>query len=556
MPPYEYAPIQSPFVGSIADTMQRPAQALAAAEIAKGNAWAQAAQGTGQAVSGAIQQATDPRRQLEQQQVDENKRMLAYRTTATKIAQSLVGPNGEQPTPEIASAAMTRMGVPIQNQQDILKSLESGANHQKEAFADVGHIAYQAMKGLPPTASDEDRAHAASAALGAAEAAGFITREQTTQVTGMLGRGANPMGMALGVMGQSPSKRFDNIIQDETKPLIVPGAPRPGATPSTVMVGGRPIATGAQPGPAPMTPEQVAQDAATLGTPQETPTAANSARTVELTHPKPVTSNEWKDVLLDGKPAKVFVDPKTKTVTTLDGKTVDNAVTRIKPVPPASTVVNPQALSDVKETVAGMIDGSVPPILPGRATKEYLATLAEAHRQGYDLQAAVTDWNATQKHIATLNGAQQLRLNQSINQLPELLDSVDALAAKWKGGRFPLLNKANLALAKGGAYGSDVASVANQLDAQIADVTADLGNVYMGGNSPTDHALSLASKSLSGDWDQKVLHDMVTLARKNVVIRHNSIKNTGVQGASPDNPYAPKTDEPVTPPAAKNPFRK
>jgi hypothetical protein len=48
---------------------------------------------------------------------------------------------------------------------------------------------------------------------------------------------------------------------------------------------------------------------------------------------------------------------------------------------------------------------------------------------------------ATQKHIATMNGAQQLRLNQAINALPEMLDSVDALASKWKGGRFPILNK-------------------------------------------------------------------------------------------------------------------
>jgi hypothetical protein len=92
-----------------------------------------------------------------------------------------------------------------------------------------------------------------------------------------------------------------------------------------------------------------------------------------------------------------------------------------------------------------------------------------------------------------MNGSQQLRLNQAINSLPDMLDSVDALAAKWKGASFPILNKANLALAKGGAYGKDAASIANQLDAQIADVTADLGNVYMGGNSPTDHALGLAA---------------------------------------------------------------
>jgi len=204
---------------------------------------------------------------------------------------------------------------------------------------------------------------------------------------------------------------------------------------------------------------------------------------------------------------------------------------------------------DVKQAVAAMKEGSVPPMLPGRASKEYIATMAEARRQGYDLAKAATDWTATQKHIATMNGAQQLRLNQAINSLPDMLDKVDALASQWKGGRFPVLNKANLALAKGGAYGSEVASVANQLDAQIADVTADLGNVYMGGNSPTDHALGLAGKSLSADWDEKVLHDMVKLAKTNVTIRSNSIKNTGVAGASDTNPYAAPQAAPTAPKA-------
>lgn len=253
---------------------------------------------------------------------------------------------------------------------------------------------------------------------------------------------------------------------------------------------------------------------------------------------------EQKSVMLDGKPAEVHFDPSTGKHYDADGADVS---ARVKPIPPASTIVNPAALNDVKETVAGMKDGSLPPILPGRATKEYLATLAEAHRQKYDLASAATDWAATQKHISTMNGTQQLRLNQSINSLPEMLDKVDSLAAQWKGGRFPLLNKANLAAAKQGVYGQDVASVANKLDAQIADVTADLGNVYMGGNSPTDHALGLAAKSLSGDWSEKVLHDMTDLARQNVQIRSNSIKHTGVAGASATNPYGNQPDTSAIP---------
>lgn len=56
------------------------------------------------------------------------------------------------------------------------------------------------------------------------------------------------------------------------------------------------------------------------------------------TPPQTVTSNEWKDVLLDGKPAKVFVDPKSKVVTNLAGQVIDNPDTRIKPVPTATQI--------------------------------------------------------------------------------------------------------------------------------------------------------------------------------------------------------------------------
>jgi hypothetical protein len=299
---------------------------------------------------------------------------------------------------------------------------------------------------------------------------------------------------------------------------------------------------------APKTPTELAMAAAD----PTNPTQAQATTALDLSRPpkaEPVPKAiESKSVLLDGKPALVNYNPTTGRHALPDGTDVS---TRVAPIPPAALRVNVGGSTDVKDAVAGMKDGTLPPQMPGRASKDYTAILAESRRQGFDLGKANLDWTATQKHVATMNGAQQLRLNQAINSLPDMLDKVDALATQWKGGKFPVLNKANLALAKGGAYGSDVASVANQLDAQIADVTADLGNVYMGGNSPTDHALGLAGKSLNGAWDEKVLHDMVKLAKTNVTIRSNSIKNTGVAGASDTNPYGNQPGgPPVVPPPA------
>ena len=51
--------------------------------------------------------------------------------------------------------------------------------------------------------------------------------------------------------------------------------------------------------------------------------------------------------------------------------------------------------------------------MPGRASKEYVAIMAEAHRQHFDIAKANEDWTATQKYLGTLNGAQQTRLRQA-----------------------------------------------------------------------------------------------------------------------------------------------
>jgi hypothetical protein len=192
---------------------------------------------------------------------------------------------------------------------------------------------------------------------------------------------------------------------------------------------------------------------------------------------------------------------------------------------------------DVKAVVAGMKAGRLPPQLPGRATKEYVALMAEAERQGFDLSRAATDWVATQKHVATLNGSQQTRLRQAVDTATHSLDVIEDLAKKWQGGRFPILNRGRLKAALEGTLGPDAQAIATKLEAQISDVTSELGNVYMGGNSPTDHALQLAAKNLSADWSLPQLQAALDLSRTNLKIRANSMVNVGVAGASADNPY-------------------
>lgn len=218
---------------------------------------------------------------------------------------------------------------------------------------------------------------------------------------------------------------------------------------------------------------------------------------------------------------------------TEDSKLIAAAMEKSKEKPTDNTTTN-----DAKEIAAAIIDGTQPPDMRGMYSKS-AAVRAELHRNGYDLRSATIDWEATKKFISTANNAQQLKMRQNIETASHSLDVIEDLSNQWKAGRFPLLNKGRLMAAKSGAMGPQAQSIASQLEGQINDVVSELGGVYMGGNSPTDHALALAKSNLSADWSQQTLNDMIKLARTNLQIRNNSMIHSGPVGVADDRKETP-----------------
>lgn len=225
-----------------------------------------------------------------------------------------------------------------------------------------------------------------------------------------------------------------------------------------------------------------------------------------------------------------------------------------KPAPaPKPAPAGPTPMSGVDAIVQSIIDGKRPPVLKGlgRAQAAVAAGLAQ---RGFDAATAESDWNATQKHIAIMNNGQQTRLRQTLDSMPHQIDNIETLYRQWQkvgpNSGFKLFNKAALSAAK--QMGGEVGAIAANLEAQIHDVSAELANVYMGGNSPTDHALELASTNLSGDWDEATFNKALELLRRNVQIRRNSVLQSPVGGASPNNRYAPPTTAPIPEPTQKD----
>ena len=209
-----------------------------------------------------------------------------------------------------------------------------------------------------------------------------------------------------------------------------------------------------------------------------------------------------------------------------------------------------QQASEAQAIGDAIMAGKQPPDLTGLG-RSGLAGEVRAYlaRKGFDLRTMTMDYNATKRHMSTLNGPQQLRLRQAVSFTSESLGLVEDLARQWKGGNFPALNKINLKLAEEGLYGQKAQSIATKLDNQIADLQSELATVYKGGNSSTDESLRLASKQLRGYWGEKTLLDNVDLIRKNLALRSQSIAATQVAGTSQTRqPQAP-TRQPARPTA-------
>lgn len=334
MPPFVYPGYHNPYVQSISDLMLRQgdvqaqgltnaAQAIAQGQRAAGGAWGQGIGQAGQDIGADITRVTSPQYQLAQSQVNDLKALDRAFTTPggpDAILNALPGHLRPQVASSFAAADEARAKLNEAN----LKS-EDATNQYVFTLADSVK-----MHDYDPAALQLGLSHA----------------KQTFSSNPSLINQIAPIEAALHSNPTPEGVRaiVDPIIrlhESQEKPVILPATPRGGAPAQLIRpTTGEQIATG-QPAPAqPPTPTQVALDAATLGTPQETPTARTSATAVNLEHPKPIEAAQHQAVLLDGKPAIVQFEPKSKKWLTASGQEIVNADNRIRPIPPPSVQIH------------------------------------------------------------------------------------------------------------------------------------------------------------------------------------------------------------------------
>lgn len=195
---------------------------------------------------------------------------------------------------------------------------------------------------------------------------------------------------------------------------------------------------------------------------------------------------------------------------------------------------------DINDIADGIVVGNLPPILTGLYRNSGAVTAALAKR-GYNLAEASNEYNAVKRYMASINSPQQTRLRQAVRKVDDHVDMIQDLRRQWEAkaatSDLKMFNRANLALAK--QRGGPLGSIATNMEAQIVDLQAELAAVYMGGNTPTDHAMKEAAKNLEGEWDAKTFDDAVKYLKRNVQMRENAIRSIGPAGVKEESPYLP-----------------
>jgi len=188
----------------------------------------------------------------------------------------------------------------------------------------------------------------------------------------------------------------------------------------------------------------------------------------------------------------------------------------------------------------------------GILVKSYLAThdifgnKTNDPNKAYDLTKAVTDWNALQKYTAATNSTAQVRMKQAEASVEQSVQKLQQFSDDYIRSGYKFVNKADLVASSNGVFGEDAAKKAQAILGQISLITDELGQTFMGGNSPTDAAFALAANVLKGDFTQEVMTSQIDLLKQNLQYRKNSWNQVTATGLGGDNIYNQSTPETVS----------
>ena len=465
--PYVYPQIRAPFAGSLADTMLRQGDiaANAASQIGsiqagaaarQGQIWGNAVNNIGQDVSNTVRYETDPRVQEEREQLAQRHAMVQGQAAVNHIVSTLTTQNADgSRTLDRAklSQQMAAQNIPLSVQQQTFKALDDvDASIKTFNTARVDHMADLAHGILSAPGGATPQNVLTAAAL--AKANGLATDDQLTPIIGAAtsGKDLTPMLTQM----RSMSEKYKDLAKPTFAPRQSPGYFQNGQ----------------------FTPIEQPEQPFTL--PEGAIRFDASGNPVAYGADKPTTAKSLQraSVLLDGKPTEVFTDPDPaakQRVFDLNGAPIQNAATRIKPIPPASVTIHNETQRSLSQAdnpvVKGIAEYRIAPPSPrSMATPDGQALMAAVANLNPSYDATQFP-NRQRTRIAFTTGTQGQQIN-AMNTAIGHLEQVADVAGDLGNSDLQIANRAKnwFATQFGGASVTNFDTAKTVLAGELASV--------------------------------------------------------------------------------------
>ncbi len=285
------------------------------------------------------------------------------------------------------------------------------------------------------------------------------------------------------------------------------------------------------------TKDTIAMDAATLGKPNETPTAKQSAIALGLLTPQ-AHGEVREGFVIKGTTNVPTYHPDTDSWSFANKPVASDQVVRAAaPKDPVAAALQQIALQTAQEKLTdsqrrnsnvaaiarGMKNGTIPPDPEGLSRQGiYADVIGQMAREGVDFTELRKNYLAAKRLIVTENSPQSNRLDTAVRSGLKMYDAIDSLSSQWDGMGLGPLSRANLKLAMEGAKGRDAANLAIQLNGQIAQLTSDVATVEQNGMTPTQESRKVAEQSMQSWWGDDTIHKMTAQGRANMRIRETA----------------------------------
>jgi hypothetical protein len=171
----------------------------------------------------------------------------------------------------------------------------------------------------------------------------------------------------------------------------------------------------------------------------------------------------------------------------------------------------------IDQIVGGVKAGLVAPTPEGLGRSgAYTEVVGKLAADGFNLAKAQTEWLATKRNIATIDGVQFKRLESAEKMVTSMTDRVDRLAKEWDSYGIGPLSRARLTAAQQGALGQKAQSLAARYDQLIKENIGELAIVIKGGGTPTNEDRQFAEKTLESWWAAGTVLDVTEQMRATV----------------------------------------